>query len=36
MSLTSVGKLLNEVVRIPNWREKNEVYISFITDFSLK
>ena len=35
MSLTSVEKLLNKVVRIPNGREKSGIY-QFITDFSLK
>ena len=30
VSLTSVGKLLNKVVRIPNGREKEVEYISFL------
>ena len=35
MSLTSVGKLLNKVVRIPNGREKREIY-QFLTTVGLK
>ena len=35
MSVTSVGKLLNKVVRIPNGREKCGIY-QFLTDFSLR
>ena len=30
MSLTSVGKMWNKVVHIPNGREKNAEYISFL------
>ena len=35
MSLTSVGKLLNKVVRIPNGGGGCGIY-QFLTDFSLK
>ena len=35
MSLTSVGKLLNKVVRIPNGREKCGIY-QFLTAVSLE
>ena len=35
MSLTSVGKLLKKVVRIPNGREKRGIY-QFLTTVGLK
>ena len=35
MSLTSVGKLLNKVVRIPNGRKKGGIY-QFLKTVNLK
>ena len=36
MSLTSVGKLLNKVVRIPNGREKmRNITVSYIFKFEI-